>query len=113
MHHPNYLAFHRRQNCLSEQELAALLGYSSRSSVSRCESGERIPTLRFAMACEVVFGVPAARLFPGLFQKVEETVLTNGAKLDKSLRGLTGEGAARKRRLLQGIVGRVGNAPMA
>jgi transcriptional regulator with XRE-family HTH domain len=110
MHHPNYLAFHRRQHCLSDRELAALLGYASRSTISRCENGDRIPSLRFALACEVVFGVPARKLFPGLYERVEDTVLNNAAVLDREVRSRTGVQAQRIRRLLLQICGRVGNA---
>lgn len=111
MNHPNYLAFHRRRNGLTAQDLAELLGYSHRSTVRRCEMGERTPTLRFALACQVVFGVTPADLFPGLFGRIEDRVLSSAAGLDRRLRNRKDEGAGRQRKLLLRIVERSNSRP--
>jgi transcriptional regulator with XRE-family HTH domain len=112
MNHPNYLAFHRRRNGLKAQDLATLLGYAHHSTVRRCEIGERPPTLRFALACQAVFGVAPAEMFPGVFARIEDEVLTAGAILDRRLRGKTGEAASRQRRLLLRIVERANSRPL-
>lgn len=113
MSHPNYLAFFRQRNGLSAQELADLIGYSARSTVRRAELGERDPTLPFALACQAVFGIPPAQMFPGLYGKIEEEVLNRGALLDHQLRGQPGEQSALKRRLLTDIVERSSQLPAA
>lgn len=106
MHHPNYLAALRQRNALSEQELADLVGYASRSAVYRFERGERRPTLRFALACEVVFGEDPRKVFPGLYAKIEDAVLAHAARLDEAVRNQKGAAAARKRKLLLEMVER-------
>ena len=71
-----YLRTHRRLWGLSQKECASLLGLSSGSQVSRIEKNKRTPTLRVAIACQVIFGIPPAALFPNLYQKVEEDTIT-------------------------------------
>jgi transcriptional regulator with XRE-family HTH domain len=112
MNHPNYLAFHRRRNGLNAQDLATLLGYRHRSTIRRCEIGERAPSLRFVLACQVVFGVAPAEMFPGLFSRIEDEVLTSGAILDRRVRGKSGEAASRQRRLLLRMVERANSRPL-
>jgi len=112
MKHPNYLAFHRRRNGLTAQALAKLLGYAHRSAVRRCEVGERTPTLRFALACQAVFGVTPDQMFPGLYSHTEDAVLREGAVLDRSLKGKSGEVAARQRQLLLRMVERASERPI-
>lgn len=112
MNHPNYLAFHRRRNGLTAQTLAKLLGYTHRSVVGRCETGQRPPTLRFALACQAVFGVAPAEMFPGFYAKLEEDVLGQAAALDRALRRKSGEVAARQRKLLLRMVERASNRPV-
>jgi DNA-binding XRE family transcriptional regulator len=112
MNHPNYLAFHRRRNGLTAQELAKLLGYAHWSTVRRCEVGQRRPTLRFALACQVVFGVAPAEMFPGLYTGIEDDVLGAGAILDRRLRGKSGEVAGRQRKLLLRMIDRANSRPL-
>jgi hypothetical protein len=60
--------------------MAFLLGYQSGTKISRFERLARQPNLETVIACQVVFGVPAHRLFPGVFAEVEKTV-TERARL--------------------------------
>jgi DNA-binding XRE family transcriptional regulator len=106
MHHLNYLPSFRRRYALSEQELANLVGYASKSTVCRFERGLRPPTFRFALACEVVFGERARDLFPAHYARLEEMVLARALKLDEKVRHRTGAAAAKKRELLEGMVER-------
>lgn len=71
-----YLRTHRRLWGLDQGELAFLLGFKSASQVSRLEKNERTPKLRVAIACQVIFGIPPAILFPHLYEKVEEDTMT-------------------------------------
>lgn len=71
-----YLRTHRRLWGLTQKELASLLGLTSGSQVSRLEKCKRAPTLKAAIACQVIFGIPPAALFPRLYAEVEEQVMT-------------------------------------
>jgi transcriptional regulator with XRE-family HTH domain len=113
MHHPNYIAFHRRRSSLTAEDLSALLGYKHRSSVRRRELGDSPPSIQFALACQVVFGVAPAEMFPGLYSQIEETVLLEAAVLDRRLRDRAGEVAARQRKLLLRMVERANSRPLS
>lgn len=110
MVHRNYLTSRRRRYALSEEELANLCGYVSRAAVHRFEQGLRIPTLRFVIACELIFGEHPRHLFPSLYERVEDEVLGHAAKLDAAIRDKKTKTAARQRELLLGIAHRAGNA---
>jgi transcriptional regulator with XRE-family HTH domain len=62
---PNYLRAYRKRCGLSQEELAYLVKLSDKSAWSNLERFRRQPTLRTALACEEVFGVPASQLFAG------------------------------------------------
>jgi transcriptional regulator with XRE-family HTH domain len=72
----SYLLSRRRISGLTQTEFTYLLGRKSGSVVSRLETGQRDPSLAIAFACEIIFGAPPAELFPGLFSRTEEIVLT-------------------------------------
>jgi transcriptional regulator with XRE-family HTH domain len=71
-----YLRTHRRLWGLSQRELAFLLGFESGSQVSKLEKSKRTPKVRVAIACQVIFGIPPATLFPNLYDKVEKDTMT-------------------------------------
>jgi transcriptional regulator with XRE-family HTH domain len=60
--------------------MAFLLGCQSGTKISRFERLARQPNLETALACQVIFGIPAHELFPGVFAEVEKTV-TERARL--------------------------------
>jgi transcriptional regulator with XRE-family HTH domain len=70
----NYLRMYRKRACLSQQEVAFLLGCTSGAKLSRYEHCSRRPNVEALFACEAVFGTPARELFSGEFEKVEEKV---------------------------------------
>jgi transcriptional regulator with XRE-family HTH domain len=91
----SYLRTHRKRGGLTQDEMAFLLGCQSGTKISRFERLARRPNLRTALACQVVFGVPAHKLFPGLFAEVEKTVIERARLLSgqlevQSARGRTG-----------------------
>lgn len=71
---PNYLRMHRKRMGLSQQDVAFLLGCRSGAKVSRYERFQREPTLRTAIACEVLFHTPVRELFAGVYAEVERVV---------------------------------------
>jgi transcriptional regulator with XRE-family HTH domain len=73
---PHYLRHQRKRLGLFQSDIAFLLGTSTGTKVSRYERYSRTPTLETALACEVIFGVPASELFAGLYEKAERCVLS-------------------------------------
>lgn len=95
---PNYLRTHRKRASLSQDEVAFLLGYQSGTRVSRYECFDRAPTLKMALACEAILGVPARELFAGVYEKAAEETRTRAVLLAKKLDA--GSTTERKRALL-------------
>lgn len=86
----SYLRTHRKRGGLSQDEMAFLLGYQSGTKISRFERLARQPNLETALACQVVFGVPAHELFPGVFAEIEKTVTERARQLSARLQGERG-----------------------
>jgi hypothetical protein len=61
-----------------------------RYEISRFERLARLPNLETALACQVVFGIPAHELFPGVFAEVEKTVTKRARLLSDQLRAQRG-----------------------
>jgi transcriptional regulator with XRE-family HTH domain len=83
----NYLRPYRRRWGLTQHELAYLLGCKSGAVVSRLEGRKREPSLRIAVACFIVFGSPAAELFPHIATEVDEAVMARVWDLYDRLQG--------------------------
>ena len=82
---PNYLRTYRKRACLSQDEIAYLLGCQSGAKVSRYERFAREPTLKTALLFEVIFRTPASELFGGVFQKVEREAMRRARLLVRKL----------------------------
>lgn len=67
---PNYLRAHRKRARLSQKDVAFLLGCRASAKVSRYERFVREPTLRTAIACEVILHAPIRELFAGVYEEV-------------------------------------------
>jgi hypothetical protein len=66
--------------------MAFLLGCQSGTKISRFERLARQPNLETALACQMVFGVPAHEIFPGMFAEVESLVTERARLLVSRLR---------------------------
>jgi transcriptional regulator with XRE-family HTH domain len=101
-----YLRSERLAAGLSQAELGELLGYGE-DFVRKCELGQRKPTIKFILGCELIFGRSAAESFPALVEKIQEEIGRNAASLDARLRNRTDAASLKKIRLLRGIVERM------
>jgi transcriptional regulator with XRE-family HTH domain len=101
---PNHIRSHRKRWRLSQRELAQLVGLKSREPVSRVERFLGKPSLKFALACEVLFDVSARKLFPGLFDDLTEDVLNECEILHDHISSKTGSDANEKRKLLNKLL---------
>lgn len=89
----SHLRTHRNRSGFTQGELAQLVGYSNETAVSRQERGERLPSLRVALAYAAIFQVTVADLFPALH---EATVQHIGAQM-ADLKQRLGKKSARDR----------------
>jgi transcriptional regulator with XRE-family HTH domain len=74
---PNYLQSQRKRLSLSQEEVGFLLGIGGMykgAKVCRDENFAREPSLREALAYEVMYGRPVSELFAGLFQQARQDV---------------------------------------
>ena len=94
--HPleNYLRSYRKESGLSQQEVAFLLGCEDGTLVSRYEKRRRMPPIETALACEEIFGVPVAELFPGMRQSIKKDIAKRRLELRSRLQAKTLKGSA-------------------
>lgn len=92
---PNYLRTHRKRLDLTQDQVAFLLGSKGGAKICRYEQFEREPSLRTALACEVIFSRPVRELFAGIYDEVERTVSNRARilarRLNKESRGQIGK----------------------
>lgn len=82
----NHIRKHRIRAGLSQHELAVVLGYKNQAAVSRHERFQSIPTLLTALGYEVIFHVPAAKMFSGLREQVEQGIVARLSELEAALK---------------------------
>jgi transcriptional regulator with XRE-family HTH domain len=83
---PHYHRSHRRKAGLTQADVAALLAVTNKATISRYESGRRLPPLEIALAYEAVFGVPVAELFRGAYEKARQAVRGRAERLRANLK---------------------------
>ncbi|MGH9642555.1 MAG: helix-turn-helix transcriptional regulator [Terriglobales bacterium] len=72
---------------LTQEELAAILGYDRPTPVSRHERLSTLPPLLIAISYSVVFRKPIPELFPGLVEAVERATRERLAELATKFKG--------------------------
>ena len=83
----NYLRTHRKKAGLSQQEASQLVGLKNRLQFARYEQYQCEPPLRVALACEQLFGIPAAKLFAGVSTAVAKGTRKRVQAFERSLPG--------------------------
>lgn len=73
-HLHNYLRSERRRRGLRQNHIAYLLGGTSGTKVSRYEMFSRVPDIRTVFALEAIYGIPASKLFAGIFDEARSRV---------------------------------------
>src|SRR5258708_3198478 len=69
---PNYIRTYRKRACLTQEEVAFLLGSKSGASISRHERFKQTPDLQTLLAYELLFRTPVRNLFSRKHQEVEQ-----------------------------------------
>ena len=81
----SYLRTHRKKAGLTQHQLALLLGYGNRGSVSRHERAASAPPLHIALQCEAIFRVSVSDLFPGVYYAIEQSTEARLADMESAL----------------------------
>ena len=83
----NYLRRLRRQHCLSQSDVAYLLGVTDRSTVARHESGSKLPSARLVFTYRALYDQPIAALFTGAIDALEVELRARAAELIEKQHG--------------------------
>jgi transcriptional regulator with XRE-family HTH domain len=83
----SYLRSYRLRWGLSQGELAYLLGWRSTEVISRVEKKQRPPSLKLVIGCFIIFGAPAAELFPDIAGSIETDVMARIWELYERIQG--------------------------
>lgn len=102
----NYLRSYRLRWGLSQGELVYLLGWKRPELISRIEKKQRPPTLKLVIACFVLFGTPAAELFPDISARIEAEVMARIWDYYESIQGDPSRKAKKKIELLEAAIER-------
>lgn len=108
---PHYLHTERKRWALKQHQVAFLLGNASGELISRYERDKRMPNLRTALACEVIFGVPLRTIFRGTYEAVEEQVMARAYELYQELEHRTDTDGAKNLQLLKEMLARATKKP--
>lgn len=103
----NYLRTLRREWELTQEEVAALLPRAGRDRVSRVERNGARPNAQEIVAYPLIFGVPAAKIFPALVGDVPDAVVRAAYRLHQKVEQDSTPAARRKRELTEAILSRV------
>lgn len=82
---PNYLKAHRLRKGLTQKDVATLLSSSHGTVVSRLELRKQLPSLKTALALELILGAPLGELFAGIQNEVALSVKQCSENLFDSL----------------------------
>lgn len=77
----NYIRLYRMRHCLSQDELAFLLGGESGSKIARYEGNRRVPPLQTALELAAALDMSVEELFLGLFEDAKERVALQAQEL--------------------------------
>ena len=102
----SYVRTERRGWALRQKDVAFLLGFKSRETISRLERSRRGTPLKTALALELIFGRPPKSMFPGFATKVEDAVMRRAYQMFQRIDGRVDAKALRQRNLLEEMLGR-------
>jgi DNA-binding XRE family transcriptional regulator len=97
----NYVRTFRQRHAFTENELAFLVNHRSHTPISRIEIGRFVPNLSVGLALQVLFRQEPKRLFPGLYEAVEEEVMRRAASFLEDLGDHRGPRSQAKREFLE------------
>jgi transcriptional regulator with XRE-family HTH domain len=88
----SHVRLHRRRSGLSQRELASIIGTLGPVGVSRHERSTAMPRFLVAVGYELVFNVPLAELFPGVYETLRSDIEARLSSLEEELHESTATG---------------------
>jgi len=82
---------------LGQHEIGRLLSYKREGSVSRHERANALPSLRIALAYEVLFRTRVSKLFPGVKKEMQALVERRLLQLEEELQKRNAKGNEARR----------------
>ena len=82
------------------------MGWKRPEVVSRIEKKQRPPTLKLVIACFILFGTPAAELFPDISASIDADVMTRVWEMYEKVQGDPSRKTKIKIELLEGAIQR-------
>jgi transcriptional regulator with XRE-family HTH domain len=70
----NNLVLYRKRMCFSQKQVARLLGHRDTSMVSHYEHSRALPPLPVALGLEIIYRVPVAFLFSGMYDELKRQI---------------------------------------
>jgi transcriptional regulator with XRE-family HTH domain len=102
----NYVRTHRGRHAVTLKDVAFLIGHKSGSPIAQIERGDGPPSIKTALALQIVFGAAPRELFPGLYETVEDEVMRQGHAFRATLDGKTDPASNAKRDLIDEMAAR-------
>jgi transcriptional regulator with XRE-family HTH domain len=93
----------RQRSGLAQHEIAFLLGVKSSAKLSRYEAFRRVPDIQTVFELEIIYGVSARDLFPGIFDAARHAVELRVARLSLRIAKEGGQRLAAKRAFLNTV----------
>lgn len=70
----NNLVLYRRRMGFTQKQVAGLLRQRDMSMISHYEHGRALPPLAVALGLEIIYRVPVAFLFPGMYDELKQGI---------------------------------------
>jgi transcriptional regulator with XRE-family HTH domain len=70
----NNLVLYRRRMGFTQRQVARLLGQRDTSMVSHYEHSRALPPLAVALSLEIIYRIPAAFLFPAMYDELKRHI---------------------------------------
>jgi transcriptional regulator with XRE-family HTH domain len=70
----NDLVIYRRRMGFTQKRVAELLGKSDATMINHYEHGRALPPLAVALSLEIIYRVPVAFLFPGMYDDLKRRI---------------------------------------
>jgi len=70
----NNLVLYRRRMGFTQKRVAELLGKSDATMIAHYEHGRALPPLAVALSLEIIYRVPVAFLFPGMYEDLKRRI---------------------------------------
>lgn len=81
----NYLRMYRKRTCLTQDEVAFLLGCESGTTLTRYERQQRVPRLETIFELSVILSASVEDLYLGMLKEAEERVAERAKSLVTNL----------------------------